>query len=185
LPIARIPAWFIPLLYVFGAIATGFVIPRVTSVLLPKFVSTISIGAAIGIYSAIASGTITLSAVVFSLVFMMSQFSATAYSPRLVLWIGRDPVISHALGTFTATFLYSLTALAWVDRNGMGRVPLSGLWMMALLLLGSVVMLTMLIHQTGRLQVNRILVFTGDQGREIIESLIRRLRPPQIQSHAT
>jgi uncharacterized membrane protein len=137
-----------------------------------------SVGAAIGIYSAIASGMITLTGIIFSLVFMMSQFSATAYSPRLVLWIGRDPVISHALGIFTATFLYSLTALAWVDRSGMGRVPLSGLWMVVLLLLASIVMLMMLIHQTGRLQVNRILIFTGDQGREIIESLYPSIEIP-------
>jgi uncharacterized membrane protein len=161
-----------------GAIATGFAIPRFTSVLLPKFVSTMSVGAAIGIYSAIASGMIALTGIVFSLVFMMSQFSATAYSPRLVLWIGRDPVISHALGIFTATFLYSLTALAWVDRNGMGRVPLSGLWMVVVLLLASIVMLMMLINRTGRLRVNRILIFTGDLGREIIESLYQSIEIP-------
>jgi uncharacterized membrane protein len=161
------------------AIAAGFVIPRFTSVLLPKLVSTISVGAAIGIYSSVASGMITLTGIVFSLTFMMSQFSATAYSPRLVLWIGRDPVISHALGIFTATFLYSLNALAWVDRNGMGRVPLSSLWMVVLLLLASVVMLMMLIYQTGRLQVNRILIFTGDQGREIIESLYPSIEIPE------
>jgi len=75
-----------------GGIAMGFVIPRFASVLPPKFVSTMSVGAAIGIYSAIASGMIALTGIVFSLAFMMSQFSA-AYSPRLVLWIGRDPVI--------------------------------------------------------------------------------------------
>ena len=48
--------------------------------------------------------------------FVMVQFSATAYSPRLVLWLARDPVIAHALGVFTATFLYAVAALAWVDR---------------------------------------------------------------------
>lgn len=71
-----------------------------------------SVGPAIGIYSAIASGMIALTGIVFSLAFVMVQFSATAYSPRLVLWIARDPVVSHALGIFTATFFYALTALA-------------------------------------------------------------------------
>jgi uncharacterized membrane protein len=178
LPIARIRPWLIPLLYALGAIATGLAMPRFTSVLLPKFVSTMSVGAAIGIYSAIASGMIALTGIVFSLVFMMSQFSATAYSPRLVLWIGRDPVISHALGIFTAAFLYSLTALAWVDRNSMGRVPLSGLWMVVLLLLASIVMLMMLINRTAKLRVNRILIFTGDLGREIIEGLYPSIEIP-------
>jgi hypothetical protein len=31
----------------------------------------------------------------------MIQFSATAYSPRLVLWISRDPFMWHAVGIFT------------------------------------------------------------------------------------
>ena len=171
LRIAQIRPWLIPLLYALGAIATGFTIPRSTSVLLPKFVSTMSVGAAIGIYSAIASGMIALTGIVFSLAFVMSQFSATAYSPRLVLWIARDPVMSHALGIFTATFLYALTALAWVDRGNTGRVPLSSLWIVAVLLLASIAMLITLIHQIGRLQVNRMLIFTGDHGRATIVGL--------------
>jgi uncharacterized membrane protein len=197
LRIVRIRPWLIPLLYALGAIATGFTIPRTADVLLPKFVSTMSVGAAIGIYSAIASGMIALTGIVFSLAFVMSQFGATAYSPRLVLWIARDPVMSHALGIFTATFLYALTALAWVDRNSSGRVPLGSLWMVVLLLLASVAMLITLIHQIGKLQVNRILIFTGDQGREIISGLypgieippdsdpcgIERMRPTQVLLH--
>ena len=51
----------------------------------------------------------------------MVQFSATAYSPRLVLWISRDPFMWHAVAIFTATFLYAIAALAWVDRGGIGE----------------------------------------------------------------
>jgi predicted membrane protein DUF2254 len=47
---------------------------------------------------------------VFSLTFVMVQFSAAAYSPRLVLWLAPDPVMSHATGVFAATFLYALAA---------------------------------------------------------------------------
>jgi len=66
---------------------------------------------------------IALTGIVFSLTFVMVQFSATAYSPRLVLWVARDAVMSYALGVFTATFLYAITALVGVDRGGSGRVP--------------------------------------------------------------
>ncbi|MCK7517113.1 MAG: DUF2254 domain-containing protein [Ignavibacteriales bacterium] len=38
----------------------------------------------------------------------MVQFSATAYSPRLVLWLARSAVINHSIGVFTATFVYAL-----------------------------------------------------------------------------
>jgi uncharacterized membrane protein len=82
-----------------------------------------SVPAAMAIYSAIASGMIALTGIVFSLTFVMAQFSASAYSPRLVLWIARDPMMSHALGMFTATFLYAIAALAGLDRNVSGKIP--------------------------------------------------------------
>jgi uncharacterized membrane protein len=182
LRIGQIRPWLIPLLYAVVAIAASFTIPRYAAVFLPTLVSTISVGAATGIYSAIASGMIALTGIVFSLAFVMVQFSATAYSPRLVLWIARDPVMSHALGIFTATFLYALTALAWVDRNNSGQVPLSSLWIVVALLLASIAMFISLIHRIGMLQVNRMLIFTGDQGREIIADLYPPIEIPAALS---
>ena len=121
---------------------------------------------------------IALTGIVFSLTFVMVQFSATAYSPRLVLWIARDPVMSHSIGVFTATFLYALAALAWVDRGGSARVPLSGSVFVIVLLIVSVIMFILLIQRVGMLQVNRMLIFTAAQGREIIENLYPSLETP-------
>src|SRR5215813_10849955 len=175
--------WLIPLSYAATALILGFTIPRLAYNVLPGLVSTVSIDAAIGIYSAVASGMIALTGIVFSLTFVMVQFSATAYSPRLVLWISRDPVISHSLGVVTATFLYASAALAWVDRGGSGRVPLSGVLVVGLLLIMSVMMFISLIQRVGRLQVTRMLIFTGDQGREVIESLYPPIgAPPSLGS---
>jgi uncharacterized membrane protein len=168
---SHVTAWLIPLLYAAGALMLGFTIPRLAYNFLPGFVSTVSVNAAIGIYSAVASGMIALTGIVFSLTFVMVQFSATAYSPRLVLWIARDQVMSHSIGVFTATFLYALAALAWVDRSGSGRVPLAGTLVVTTLLIVSVIMFITLIQRVGMLQVNRMLIFTSDRGREIIENL--------------
>jgi uncharacterized membrane protein len=164
-------AWFIPLLYAAAALLFALTVPRLANVVLPGFVSTISANAAIGIYSAIASGMLALTGIVFSLTFLMVQFSATAYSVRLVHWIARDRVLSHAMGVFTATFLYALAALAWVDRSGTGRVPLVGIGLVAALLIASIAMFISLIQRVSALQVNRMLIFIGDQGRGIIEHL--------------
>ena len=177
-------AWLIPMVYAIGALAAGVMVSRVSSVLFPKVVSTVSVNSAIGIYSAIASGMLALTGIVFSLTFVMVQFSATAYSPRLVLWIARDPVISHATGVFTATFLYALFALAWVDRAGTGRVPLLGIIVATALLIVSIIMFISLIQRVSRLQVTRMLVFTGDHGREIIENLYPPLDTPASPSSA-
>src|SRR5580704_1535215 len=175
---AQVKTWFIPLLYAAAALTLGFTSARLAHVLLPGFVSTISVNVAIGFYSSIASGMIALTGIVFSLTFVMVQFSATAYSPRLVLWIARDPVVSHAIGVFTATFLYALVALAWVDRSGSGRVSLLDICAATTLLLASVIMFISLIHRVSMLQVTRMLVFTGDQGRKIIENLYPPLETP-------
>jgi uncharacterized membrane protein len=174
----RFSPWVIPLLYATGSLLFGFTVPRLASIFLPQFTSTISVNAAIGIYSAIASGMLALTAIVFSLSFVMVQFSATAYSPRLVLWIARDPVMSHSVGIFTATFLYALISLAWVDRSGSGRVPLVGIGVVDILLIVSMIMFIALIQRVSMLQVTRMLIFTGDQGRHVIEHLYPPMDTP-------
>ena len=155
--------WLIPLAYAFGAIVVGFTTPRLVYEFLPRWHSTISVDAAVGIYSSIATGMLALTGIVFSLTFLMVQFSASAYSPRLVLWIASDPIVSHATGVFTATFVYALASLAWVDRNNSGRVPLFGIVVIAVLLIVSIVMFIALIQRVGKLQVTRMLIFTGEK----------------------
>ena len=177
-------AWLVPLVYAAAALTSGVTVARLANVLLPGFASTVSANAAIGIYSSIASGMLALTGIVFSLTFVMVQFSATAYSPRLVLWIARDPVISHAIGVFTATFLYALVALAWVDRGGTGRVPLVGIVVVTALLIVSVIMFISLIQRVSMLQVTRMLVFTGDHGRKVIENLYPPLDTPASSGFA-
>jgi uncharacterized membrane protein len=173
----QIGTWGIPAAYAAGAIVAGMTFPRIESRLFPDLISKLSVPAAMAMYSAIASGMIALTGIVFSLSFVMVQFSATAYSPRLVLWIARDPVMSHALGIFTATFLYAIAALGGVDRSGSGVVPSVSVWVVVILLLASVAMFISLIHRIGLLQVNRMLIFTGDQGRSVIDALYPSVRP--------
>ena len=167
--------WAVPALYSLSAIVAAVILPRIETRIFPGAVLAVSAPAAMAIYSSIASGMIALTGIVFSLAFVMVQFSATAYSPRLVLWIARDPLLSHALGIFTATFLYAIGGLAWVDRSGSGKVPFFSTWIVVALLLASVGMFIGLIQRIGLLQINRMLTFTGDQGREVIAKVYQPL----------
>ena len=169
--------WLIPGLYAMTAIAAGVILPRIEHYVFPHLKAETSIETSIAIYSSIASGMMALTGIVFSLTILMVQFSATAYSPRLVMWIARDPVLSHALGVFSATFLYAIAALEWLDRSNSRKVPFISFLVVIVLLLASVGMFVGLIHRIGRLQINRMLIFTGDQGREVIEKLYRPLGP--------
>jgi uncharacterized membrane protein len=163
--------WGIPLAYTATTFIFGMVFPRLEHRYLPDLVSTMSAASGMAIGSAIASGMIALTGIVFSLAFVMVQFSATAYSPRLVLWVARDPAVSHALGVFIATFLYALLLMGWVDREASGKVPLISGWIVVALLVASMGFFIALIERIGSLQVNRMLIFTGDRGREAIDEL--------------
>jgi uncharacterized membrane protein len=171
-------AWGIPAIYAVVAMVAALTFPRFESRIFPGLVAPVSVSAALAMYSAIASGMIALTGIVFSLTFVMVQFSAIAYSPRLVLWIVRDPVMSHAIGIFTATFLFAIAALVGVDRNGSGKVPFVSAWVVVCLLLASVGMFISLIQRIGLLQVNRMLIFTGDQGRQVITTLYPSVKTP-------
>ena len=164
-----LPAWTIPAWYAVVALAAGLVLPRLEASLLPGSQSGLSASAVLAIFSAIGSGMIALTGIVFSLAFVMVQFSSTAYSPRLVLWIARDPTLWHAMGVFSATFLYAIAAMAWVERDGTHGTPFVSSWLVILLLLASVAMFIALIEKISLLQINRMLGFTADHGRRVID----------------
>jgi uncharacterized membrane protein len=162
--------WGVPALYAISALSAGAVFPRIETAFFPHLTADLSVASATAIYASIASGMIALTGIVFSLTFVMVQFSATAYSPRLVLWLSRDPLISHALGVFMATFLYAITALAWVGR-GAPTVPFISAMVVVVLLIASVAMFVALVQRVAFLQVSNMLAFTAAQGRAVIDSL--------------
>jgi uncharacterized membrane protein len=159
----------IPLGYAAGAVVLGLVMPRLEARFLPGLAAPMSVGTATSLLSAIASGMLPLTGLVFSLAFVMVQFSATAYTPRLVAWFAGSAMMTHSLGIFTAAFLYALAALAWIDRGGSGKVPLVTVWMAIVLLLVSIVFFMLLVERLTSLQISRVLQWAGDQGRAVIE----------------
>jgi uncharacterized membrane protein len=166
---ALLEAIGVPLLWAAGAVVVGLTLPRLEAAFLPDVSAKMATGTAIAVLSAIASGMLPLTGLVFSLAFVMVQFSATAYSPRLVAWMAGSALMRHSLGVFTATFLYAVAALGWVDRGGTGKVPLLTVWFAIFLLLVSVVFFVMLVERLVMLQISHVLAYAGDKGREVIE----------------
>ena len=163
--------FWVPLMYAISAVAVGLALPRLERRFFPDLTVGIDPGAALAILTAIASGMMGLTAIVFSIAFVMVQFSATAYSPRLVVWLARSAVINHSIGLFTATFVYSLAAVAWINRDGSGVIPPISVWFAVLLLLASLSLFVLLVERVGMLQVTRVLAFAGDEGRKVIERM--------------
>jgi uncharacterized membrane protein len=160
--------WGIPALYAAAALTAGLTVPRLELRAFPGLVSAVTTPEATAIYSAIASGTIALAGIVFSLVFLMVQFGATNYSPRLVPLIARDGLIPHALGIFMATFLYAIAAMAGADRSASGHVAVVSLCVVVALLVATMAMLIGLVQRVGLLQMSRVLRLVANEGREAI-----------------
>jgi uncharacterized membrane protein len=163
--------WVIPMIYAGATILAGFILPRFEHVYLATYLHSISVPSAQAILSSIASGMMALTGIVFSLAFVMVQFSATAYSPRLVVWLGRDPMLFHSMGVFISTFIYAIGALAWVDREGSGKVPFFSMMLVFALVILSTVLLAHLVQRLSNLQITQVLRYLGNRGRRVVREM--------------
>ncbi|MHB0769546.1 DUF2254 domain-containing protein [Bradyrhizobium sp. 5.13L] len=167
--------WLIPTFYAATSIAAGLLVPRLEARFLASGLD-LSTSSAQAYLSAVASGMMALTGIVFSIAFVLVQFNAVVYSPRLVVWFARDRLLFHSLGMFVATFMYSLATLAWVDRQGTQGVPLFSAVIVGTMLMSSVLMLAQLVQRLSNLQITRVLQSLGDTGREVVASTYRKDR---------
>ena len=166
------------MLYVIGAVVGGLALPRIESAWATDVrfqIFELSVSSAQAYLSAAASGMMALTGIVFAMGFVMVQFSAIAYSPRLVLWFASDRMLFHALGAFSATFVFALATLAWVDRGGNGMVPPFSSAIVGLLIIVSMIMFSRLMQRLNDLQISNVLHLIGDQGRNVILAMFPRL----------
>ena len=118
-----------------------------------------SVGSAIAFFSSVSSGMMALTGIVFAIAFVVVQFSALAYSPRLVVMFANDPTLFHTLGIFFATFTYSLVVLMWTDRGGSGTVPQLSTMLVTILLIVSMMAFAKLIQNLNNLQIHNVLQY--------------------------
>jgi uncharacterized membrane protein len=166
--------WIIPVIYVTSSAVAGLVLPRLEMTYLTSYSIRISVASAQACLSAAASGMMALTGVIFALGFVMVQFSAIAYSPRLVAWFARDRMLYHSLGVFSATFTFAFFTLAYVDRDGSGKVPPFSTWAVGMLLIISMLLFSLLVRQVNNLQITKVLPFIGDRGRQVIGQMLQQ-----------
>src|SRR5580704_12377546 len=145
--------WLIPMIYVGASVLCGLALPRIEDAYLGSYNLNLSVASAQAYLSAAASGMMALTGIVFAMAFVMVQFSAIAYSPRLVLWFARDRVLFHSLVVFTAPLIYALFTLAWVDRGASGTVPLLSSILVAIMLIVSMLLFSRLVQRLSDLSV--------------------------------
>lgn len=109
--------WFLPgLLTLGGAALAVFMIELDTRDVLPAdaaplWLRTGSSDGARGVVTAIASGLITVTGVVFSVTIVALQLASTQYTPRVLRNFTADRASQVVLGVFIGTFTYALLVL--------------------------------------------------------------------------
>jgi uncharacterized membrane protein len=159
------------MLYVVASVAAALILPRLEHAYLPEQVSNISLDSVRQFFSAIASGMLAFTGVVFAIALMAVQFSASAYSPRLATMLVERPQLYHALGIFFATFTFALAALNWSGRDGAASAPRLTTLLVAVLMVVSMLAFARLIHSINELQIHHVLQAIGRKGRAVIEEM--------------
>ncbi|MUK02224.1 DUF2254 domain-containing protein [Vibrio cholerae] len=182
----RAQLWPVPLAAVLVAVVLGQALPFLDQHLddrLPAVVSGVLFGggpeAARSLLETIASSTITVTSLTFSLTVVTLQLASSQFSPRLLRTFTRDRFVHNTLALFLATFVFALTVLRSIrveSSAGTSFVPEIAVTAAFLLTLASVVGLVLfLAHLARQIRVETML---RDVHRETEHSL-ERIYPEQ------
>jgi uncharacterized membrane protein len=131
----------------------------------PGWVISGSADAARQILTAIAAAIITVVGVVFSIVIVALTLTSTQFGPRMLRNFIRDRGTQLTLGTFVATFVYSILALGSIGQGAHGDfVPhISITVLLALMLADLAVLIYFLHHIAVQIQLPQVIAgIAGD-----------------------
>ena len=172
----RTNLWLVPTVEIAIAIALfagTYALDRAAydgTVHLPSFVISGSPDAARQILTAIAAAVITVVTLVFSITIVTLTLASTQFGPRMLRNFIRDRITQMTLGTFVATFVYSILALVCIGPGSHGEfVPHASITMtMALVLVDVVVLVVFIDHIAKSIQLPQVIAsIAGDLARAI------------------
>ena len=146
-----------------AAIVLGLVVPR------------ISVGASVPasrtteMLVAVGAGFVPFIGIVYSMLFLVVQFGATTYTPRLNLFRD-DPIVWRAFSFFTGVIVFAFTAVFEIGAK-------SGTSVLVLIILGLAVLVAITLMRALQnaafksIQLASILDQLGRRGREVIDGV--------------
>lgn len=167
--------WFVPSMMAIGAIVLGALIVWLDTGIAANLFEDISWyqkskpEGARAVLSAIAGSMITVAGVVFSITIVAISYAANQYGPRVLTNFMSDRGNQVTLGTFIATFLYSLVVLRTIYSGDTDFVPQLGVFVAMLLAGCSIAVLIYFIHHVPEsIHVNHV---ASRIGRQLIKSV--------------
>ncbi|HEX8796039.1 MAG TPA: DUF2254 family protein [Polyangiaceae bacterium] len=159
------------------ALVLGYFVPHIRDQWLPWFGSDLGRDQLIAFLTSVATGMMSFTGVVLSLLFVLPQVATTGYTPRIVgSWV-RDTRITSATGVFTGTFVYSLMALRAVGLVQGSRSCALTIYVAFAWLLASLWMLTRLGLVFAERDHAHVLRSLGQQGSDAIDSAYATTNP--------
>jgi uncharacterized membrane protein len=122
------------------------------------------------ILTTIAAAIITVVGVVFSIVIVALTLTSTQFGPRMLRNFIRDPGTQVTLGTFVATFVYSIVTLGSIGQDSRGNfVPhISITVTLALMVVDLGVLIYFINHIATQIQLPQVIAgIAGDVARAI------------------
>jgi uncharacterized membrane protein len=171
--VLRTSLWFVPAIEVIGAIGL-FVLTTLLDraafhgdFRLPDWVISGTADAAREILTAIAAAVITVVGVVFSIILVTLTLASTQFGPRMLRNFIRDRGTQLTLGTFVATFVYSVLVLV---STGNSFVPHIGVTVTLGLMVADLAVLIYFIHHTAvSIQLPQVIASIAKDLAEAIE----------------
>jgi uncharacterized membrane protein len=181
--------WFVPSVMAGGAIALAYGVIALDEAAtdhrlrVPAWAYSGSAEGATAMLSTIASSMITIAGVVFSITLVALSLASSQLGPRLLRNFMADKPNQVVLGTFIATFLFSLIVLRAIRRPDEGLfVPHLAVALGVLLAIASLGVLVYFIHHVAvSIQAENVIARVGAELAEGID----RLFPEAIGKNAT
>lgn len=124
------------------------------------------------VLSTIAGSMITVAGVVFSITIVAISFAANQYGPRILTNFMSDRGNQVTLGTFVATFAYSVVVLRTIHAGETDFVPQMAVLVALVLALCSIAVLIYFIHHIPEsIHINTV---TARIGRQLIQAIEER-----------
>jgi uncharacterized membrane protein len=152
----RTSLWFVPAIEVVAAIGLFVLTTALDKAayrgvfVVPSWVISGTADAAREILTAIAAAVITVVGVVFSIILVTLTLASTQFGPRMLRNFIRDRGTQLTLGTFVATFVYSVLVLVSIGSGSHGDfVPHIGVTVTLGLMVADLGVLIYFIHHTA------------------------------------
>lgn len=123
------------------------------------------------VLTTVATSTLTLAGLLFSITMLVLQLSSSQYSPRVLRTFLADRNSHLTLAAFVGTFTYSIVVLRGVGSNG-SATPSVATTLDLLLGLGTIAVFVQFIsHITGRIRISSIVASVGAETVRAVDRL--------------